>query len=377
LARYRWLHPHDAEAHLLYAEALVKDENLPQDAAVADALRHLRAIPDTASLGTRGRTQEGRLELFVLHHPSRAEGLLRRALELDADAPDPHYVLWKLKDLTGRSHQAEHEFWTVYEASPIEHRAWRLREWYMSQFYPATANPLLDRLMGIVPRQTDPSQGEALRFLRFRNAEPEAPLGYAALARWFQLEGDSRFALTTLDQAKANIPDPEQDPYFTGTLTSLLIELGELERADQCFQRWPEPRSGYEYWLTEGQVLQEVRGEYAQACAAYDRALSEWPGPIDWRTRNRKANCLARLRDQAGAARERERAKVLENLMEEKLHQRLRRALGFLEDPMQVQMVVDFYRQIDRPREAAAWEEQVARVTASKSGNAPPTNPGP
>jgi tetratricopeptide (TPR) repeat protein len=197
------------------------------------------------------------------------------------------------------------------------------------------------------------------------------------LARWFQLEGDSRFALTTLDQAKANIPDPEQDPYFTGTLTSLLIELGELERADQCFQRWPEPRSGYEYWLTEGQVLQEVRGEYAQACAAYDRALSEWPGPIDWRTRNRKANCLARLRDQAGAARERERAKVLENLMEEKLHQRLRRALGFLEDPMQVQMVVDFYRQIDRPREAAAWEEQVARVTASKSGNAPPTNPGP
>ena len=35
LTRYRWLHPSDARAHLLFAEALIKEEGLPRDEALA------------------------------------------------------------------------------------------------------------------------------------------------------------------------------------------------------------------------------------------------------------------------------------------------------------------------------------------------------
>lgn len=376
LTRYLWLHPRDPQARLLYAEALIKDERLPADKSAPQALAHLQAIPDTVPEGARARTQEGRLELFLRYHPARAERLFRRALELDPDTPEPYYLLWKLKDLTGRAHLAESEFWKVYEATVVDRRALRLREWYMSQFYPTTANPVLDRLMGfLTAKKSNPEQTEALRFIRFRNEEPESPLCYAALARWFQNEGDARYALESLDQAQTKIQDAEQDPFYLATLISILIEMGELDRADQCLQRWPEPHTGYEYWLAEGQVLQEVRSQYAEACRAYDRALGEWPGSVDWRTRNRKANCLARLRDQAGAAREREQAKVIEQLMEEKVHQRLRYALGFLNEPKRAQELVDFYQKIGRPREAAAWSEHIAWLQARTAGE--PQGPAP
>src|SRR3990170_445707 len=123
LSRYVWLHPHDPQAHLLYAEALVKDEQLPADQAIPQALDHLRAIPDAVPEGARARTQEGRVELFLLHHPTAAERLFRRALELDPDMSEPYYLLWKAKDLTGRSHLAEPEFWKVYEASAVQVQA--------------------------------------------------------------------------------------------------------------------------------------------------------------------------------------------------------------------------------------------------------------
>ena len=369
LSRYVWLHPHDPQSHLLYAEALVKDEELLADEAVPQALAHLRAIPDTVPEGAQARMREGRLELFLLYHPTRAEGLFRRAMELDPDMPEAYYLLWKAKDLTGRSHLAEPEFWKVYEASVVEKRAVWLGEWYMSQFWPASANLVLDRLMRLVPAKTSgPAQGEAFRFIGFRDAEPESPLGYAALARWMELHGDTPFALQVLDQAAAKVPNAEDDPFYLATLIGILIERAELERADRCFQRWPEPREGYEYWVTQGRVLQEVRGQYAEAIQAYDRALAGWPGAIDWRTINRKANCLARLRDQAGAARQREKAKAIVNLMEDEIHRRLRDAVGCLNDPERARELVDFYQKINRPREAAAWSDHVARLQSQPTG---------
>jgi tetratricopeptide (TPR) repeat protein len=243
----------------------------------------------------------------------------------------------------------------------------------MSQFYPATANMQVDRSLGRVsPTAKNASQAEGLRLVRFRNAEPESPLTHAALARWCHLEGDARMGLEFLDQGADKLQSPEQDPFYSATLIGILIELGELERADRCFRQWPGPREGYEYWLAQGQVLEVVRGQYAEASRAYDRALSEWPGAIDWRTRHRKANCLARLRDQAGATRQREQAKVIENLMEEKIHQALREALGSLNDPEQGRKLVDFYQKIGRPREAAAWSEHVARLQ-SRASRPPPS----
>jgi tetratricopeptide (TPR) repeat protein len=379
VARYLWLHPHDASARLLCAEAIVKDDRLPVAQAVAEAAAHLRTIPDSAPAGARARTQEASLELFLLYHPTRAESLLRRALELQPDAPQSHYLYWKLLDLTGRSHLAEPSFWKAYEGSDIGLRPIRLREWYMSQFYASTANPVLDRLMGVVKSpKYDAEQAEANRYIRFRNAEPESPLCYAALARWFQLSGDSRFALESLEKGRGKMQNEERDPFYLATMIGLLIEQGDFDRADACLRNWPEPHRGYEYWLAQGQVLQEVRGQYAEAIQAYDLALRDWPGPADWRTRNRKANCLAQLRDQAGAAREREQAKVIENLMAEKVHQRLRFVLGFLDRPDLLQEVVDFYQKIARPREAAAWSEHLARLRSqAPAGPKPPASPPP
>jgi hypothetical protein len=373
LTRYLWLHPRDAQAHLLFAEALVKDEQLPAEQTIQQALAHLRAIPDESSEGARARMQEGRVELFLLFHATNAERLLRRAAELDPDSPEPYHLLWKLLDLTGRSHLAEPEFWKVYELSDAGAHALLLREWYMSQFYPATANPVLDLLMGVMVKPpADPSQTEAMRFIRFRNAEPESPLGYAALARWFQLQSEAKYGLETLEDAKAKAKNVDQDPFYLASLIGILIELGELDSADECFRKWPEPGTGYEYWLARGQILQEVRNEYAEAVKAYDLALRDWPGPVDWRTRNRKANCLARLQDREAATRERDLAKRIEDLMAEKVHKRLRFALGFLRDPEKLKELADFYQQIGRPREAACWSEETARLRVEAKPSASP-----
>ncbi len=206
------------------------------------------------------RTQEGRVELFLLAHPTLAERLFRRAIELDPEMPEPYYLLWQVKDLTGRAQFTEPEFWKVYEASTVQTKGIRLRDWYMCQFYPATANMPMDKLMGIVPvTPSDPTKEEPLRLVRFIDGEPESPVCRAALARLFQREGNARAALEILEKDAAEVRGAEEDPFYLATLIGILIELGDLDRADRCFQAWPEPRTGYEYWLTQGKVLQEIR----------------------------------------------------------------------------------------------------------------------
>ncbi|HND56438.1 MAG TPA: hypothetical protein PLV92_28665, partial [Pirellulaceae bacterium] len=198
LGRYLWLHPSDANARVMIAEALIKDDTLPADVAIGSALHHLQTVPDDSDYAAKARCQEGRIELFLLNRPARAERLFRHAIDVNSKAIDPHFMIWKLYDLTGRSHLAEAEFWRVYEiSSPLE-RGLRLREWYMSQFYPATANPTLDRMMGVSDRDANAAKTEGQRFIRFRDSEPDGAAGYAALARWFQHEGDSQFALQVL-----------------------------------------------------------------------------------------------------------------------------------------------------------------------------------
>jgi hypothetical protein len=124
-------------------------------------------------------------------------------------------------------------------------------------------------------------------------------------------------------------------------------------------------------------VLQDARDDPAGAAAAYAESLAAWPGPIDWRTMNRAANCLARAGDQEGATAMRDRAATLEALMNDKVHDRLRIVLGQLDNPEVLQEVVDFYRMIGRPEEAEAWSgyiEFLGRQTGDADGavDAPP-----
>jgi len=371
VARYLVLHPNDSAANLLCAEALIKDERLGLDQRIDESLARLGRIADTSSDGARARIAEARVQLFLQCRPFQAEQTLRRAMELAPDSFETNYLMWKLLDLTGRSSYAEPYFWKTYESGPVEFRALWLREWFMTQFYPTTASSALDGLMGFARGPRDnPSWVESHRFIEFRDAEPESPLAYAALARWFQAEGDLATALELLDRGAAKLSKERQEhPFYLAALIDVLIDLGEFERADECFERWSAASKVGEYWLVRSRVMQEIRGESAEAVKGYDQALREWPGPVDWRTMNRRANCLARLGDEEGAARERERAKAMEALMDGKALGRVRFVLGFLRDADRVKEVEDFYRRIGRSREAACWSEYIGRLNARPSGS--------
>jgi tetratricopeptide (TPR) repeat protein len=371
--RYRWLHPADARGLLLLAEALIKDEQLAPEQAAGEALAVLDQISDAAPQAADAYTQKGRILLFLQHRPGRAEEAFRRAIELDPRAAEPHYLLYKLMDLTGRSNLSESLFWRVFELSSDEEKPVRLREWYMSQFYPATANPTLDQLMGILGPEERPSvRTEYQRFLDFRNSEPDRGISWAALARWFTLEGDPKFALNLLADAEPQLSEGERmAPFYLASKTAALIDLGLFEQVEQVFAQWPEPHEGYEYWKWRAIIHDEVRSDHEAAVTAYREALAVWPGPADWRTRFRLANCLARLGRHDEAEQQRSTARGVEELMDEQRHAQVRAALGRLQDPQALMVVAEFYRDLGRSREAASWLQlsQRARLL-SGPGNA-------
>lgn len=360
LTRYLRLHPGSDAAHLSFAEACVRDEDLSRTDGIAWATAHLGQVSDASPLAAMARSQEGRLELLLRLRPFRAEQSFRRAIEVNPRAVDPYFMLWKLGDLTGRSHLYEAEFWRVYEASSPAERGGRLREWFMSQFFPATANPELDGVIGSLDAERNAARTEARRYIQFRDAEPDGPYGYAALGRWFEQEGDPKFALAMLEKGEREAPAAARDPLFLASMVNALIAVGELERAAAVVDGWSAPRDGYEYWLSVGQIRHELREDLAGALEAYGKALEFWPGPADWRTLNRQATCLNRLRRADEAARLRKRIAKIEALTSDAKLRSLRSALGVIDQPARAQELVDFYRELGRARESRAWEDHVA-----------------
>jgi tetratricopeptide (TPR) repeat protein len=358
LDRYLRVFPHNGEARLLMAEALVRGEQ-----PVEQAFEHLRRIPDSSPYAAVARTKEGQLELFILNRPSRAERLLRRAIELSPQEREAYYILWKLYDLTGRSQLVEPLFWKVYELSPPEEQVGRLGEWYMSQFYPRTANPRLDELLGIVEDPSNPEMdAEGQRLLRFRQLEPDGPVGYAALAQWLQQMGDPTGAVQLLELAEKNVPPQDQrHPFLLATRAAAAHDLGNYDALAQQLESWPQPPEGFEYWLWLGIFREEAQGDFRGALEAYEKAIEGWPGDADWRTRTRMANCATRLGETARAEELRQAAQRLQQLMEEDVHQQLRAALARTDDPEAFLEMAQFYDELDRP-EAACWREQLERL---------------
>lgn len=361
--RYLQVFPYDGQARLLMAEALVRGER-----PVEEAFEHLRQVSDTSPFAAAARTKEGQLELFILNRPSRAERFLQRAIEIDREAVDAYYMMWKLYDLTGRSQLVEPFFWKVYQLCLPEERRVRLSEWYMSQFYPKTANPMLDRLLGIVDESSSPTtETEAQRFIRFRQSEPDGPIGYAALMHWFQQQGEPSFAAELLATAKKSVPAEQQNhPYLLAAQAVIVHDLGQYDELARLLESWPKSAENFEYWLWRGILLEEDQGDYEAALEAYQKAIEGWPGDADWRTRTRMANCAARLGQAERAQELRKDAERIQTLMEEEIHQRLREALTHPDDPAELSHVADFYEELGRP-EAKNWREVIDQLSPSSS----------
>ncbi len=355
--RYLLLHPRDAEANLLVAEALAKDETAPLAERVVEAVGRLRSVPDGDAGAAEARKAEARVLLFLARDAFAAEKALENALALSPDDVEANYLGWRILDLTRRNEEAEPLFRKVLAGTPPAERGKVLRDWYLSQFYPVTSTMELDGLMGFrLTPADDATAVESNRLVGFRASDPDSAAANAAMARWFQSKGDLRFALDLLDGALAARPDEAgADPFFLGTLVEVLVDLGEMERAGEVFAGWPPGDRSRVYWMAKGRVEQEVLDLPAEAAEAYEEALRSWPGPIDWRTMHRAATCHARSGNGARAAELRARAGELEGMMDEKAHAGLRRALVRLDNREELRQLVDFYRNIERPEEAEAW----------------------
>src|SRR5688500_1914240 len=100
LASYLWLHPGDAQARLLLADAFVKDEALPVDQAAAQAIHCLAQIPDSSPLAAEARLREVGFWFLLLQKPARGEVLLRQAIALGGELR-AWQLLWTLLNFTG------------------------------------------------------------------------------------------------------------------------------------------------------------------------------------------------------------------------------------------------------------------------------------
>lgn len=290
-----------------------------------------------------------------MHKPAAAEKLFREAIHKDKNNREAYQLLSTVYEMTGRYHDIEPFFWRMYELTPPEERAIQLRYWYMSQFFPMTSNDNLDRLMGFEEVATKAFPAEAVRYSRFRETEPHEPLGRAALAAFIRRSGKPREALEVLNVQEATAENEFQNVFYVKILIDLLIDLGEYDEANARFEKWPGGKEGFDYWRLKAILLEQSHGDFGGALEAYDKALIIWPGPANWRLMYRKAGCLAQSQRAEEAVEMRARAKSIEKLMENSVHERLRYILGFLDNPDHLREIADFYRKLGRDREVTAW----------------------
>lgn len=368
IRRYLRLHPRDVDARVMLAEAFGRDDALNAETAARNAIAQLLYVPDESALGAKARTQEGRLRFLIFNQPAQAERLFRRAIELDARNYDAHYMLWKLLELTGRVHLTEDVFWRVYDLSPENEQHLRLREWFLSEFSPRSETAPFDEKMGFLEESEKATVlVDYKRLTQFQDAEPESPVFGTAIARLYWREGLRDRAREVLDEVET-LETAYDDAYYVATRVGLLLDFGEFQEAGACFNRWPEPKTGFEYWKWKAILLDEMGHDDNAALVALDEALSVWPGCMDWQLMVRKAHCLNRLGLRREAENVRRIADRFGQLMRPDRIVQLRKVLMTMDDSAGIRSVVDFYQGLGRVREADEWKRQYARLSAASPG---------
>lgn len=358
IGEYLAVYPDDVEAILNWAEAVIDGKSrLPQDAARV-ACEALSRIPDSSPFAAEARMREGRLTLFVLLQPERAEKLLMHSRTLNPDSMDVHFLLWKLFDLTERFQFAEEHFWNTYDRSPDSIKTERLVEWYLSQFSTNSGNATIDRLLGFLPADQQTSDTVvAARLDGFLASEPDSTLNLTAKAAFLLHLRDREAAGKLLDQAEQR-EDAASNPFFLATRISHFLDLGKLREAKDLFDRWNAPNEGYLYLKTLGRIQQLVLRQDKEAVESFEQATKIWPGPMDWSILHFQAQSMARLGNRTGAEQTRARAKEIELLMELDVHRRLRMAIQDLKRPESFVAFEEFYLKLGSERDAAAWQSR-------------------
>lgn len=363
LTRYLQRYPDNASARLLIAEALVKSDHSKDHDPVHQAIEHLSRIGDDSPLAARARLQEARLSLLILRKPATAERLLTQAIALSPDSSEAQILMWKLLDLTGRHVISRDYFWRAYESSAESQRAIRLREWFLSEFYPEAANAQFYDVLGA--RQVGEVPASVSLLVIFREQEPEASFLHAGLAAYYLQQGLPKSSLELLRES----PEPGRamdDPFFVSVLLETLIDLGEFEKAGTCYDQFPTPHDGYLYWHATGLYHQYVNDDAEAAIAAYDRAMLTWPAKFDWGLMMKLSECLRKTgqSDRAVAIQDRVQKLTTEVLTIENTS-RMRSRMRHLNDPAVATAVRDMYSEFGLTKEADAWNEHGKKLDAA------------
>ncbi|MCX7418181.1 MAG: hypothetical protein NT013_01420 [Planctomycetia bacterium] len=357
LSRLLWWHPSDASVRMMLAEAYARDDSLPSRSSAERAVALLKDIPDDVAESAEARIREARLRFLLLRQPIQAERILQRAMVIDPKAMDAHSLHWRILDMTGRSDLCEPIFQQLYELSPPQQRIDYLRDWFFSQNDPEHITARLDEMLGFRNSPDESARRlELKRLIAFRQSEPNEPLIHAAIARWFQDEGDLEQALHVVNEVRS-IPQVMNDPLFVFALVSVLIESGRLEQAAAAFDQWPGLSEGYAYWKTAGLLQENLHRNYGAASVAYAKSLAIWPGHADWRCQFRQATCLALSGQKELADVTRQHAIEVQQMFRPDHRKRLQQALLAPHETPNRDVILEFYRTLRRPDEAKYWQQ--------------------
>lgn len=353
--RYLWMVPGNSTARIVAGNAYFQDDSLNPMVAADNAIRHFSQVPDDSPEGPVARLLEGRVAFLVRQEPAHAERLLRRSIELNPHQFDAHYLLWQVYNMTERFFDSEPMFREAYRLCPPDQRAYRLREWYSSQFTPLSAASQIDLMMGFRQETEVPSEEVALRRLSaFHEYEPTEPDTAAALAQW-HLRNESRETALLVLEAVPDRAQARRSRFFHATYIEALIEVGQTQRATEEFSQWTGPKEGYQYYRIAGVHTQESLGQPANAVPLLQKAAEAWPGPSDWLLLNRLARCLALSGQKTASQKIQAEAKRIEGMTDLTFHQSVRQAFSQLDDPDGLEQVVQFYDSFQRTWEAGEW----------------------
>jgi tetratricopeptide (TPR) repeat protein len=360
LDRYLRYRPNDAEALLLIAEAYVSQSGRGKSDNLQQAVFHLQKIKEASPLASRARLQEARVSLLLQKKPGTAERLLRDSLRLNDESLEANLLMWQLLDLTGRHISSDPYFWQACQLTPERERGPLLRDWFLSEFYPDQLYSELYAQMRIAAVGKIPASVNLM--VQFREVEPSASFLHAAIAEHFHGAGNLKGSIELLNECP-DISAAMNDPFFVSVLFETLVDLGEFQKAEDCFKEFPEPHEGYVYWRSQGMYFDYVQHDSDAAVAAYRKALETPPSKFDWGLMTRLSVCLKKTN--RGKEAEQVQARV-ENLTRQVLtleHTSLLRNL--LMKPMRAEdaaKFVDFYGKFGLDREVSAWSDYKAQL---------------